>query len=293
MTAKTRLTLEQLRDRAKQRIARFKTNGRDDMAAAIEAVADLLRTSFTYRERAEKAEADKGADPDAAARLARMQAELDEAEAENLRLTELVPPSGAIVLSGDDAKNHTAVKELLAGAKLADPAALKTFFEKAGQLETEVTMTRAEKLFSEAGEAMAKATGQKWKPTVIRDLTKLHGLHLELREATVKKRDAKGKELAETDVVKVPFVRSAAKADEQFVRLDEWVPKNAKDYLAALPDVPEGSTSTSTTSGVRIPAQPGDGAAPKPGTQAEGYMKRAYASPSELRSKQTTGGTAQ
>lgn len=170
--------------------------------------------------------------------------QLDAAKAQGLK-------DGEVKLSAADAKAYAAFQ------------ALNLAPEKISEALTErdaVKATLAER--DRAAEIHAMATAAGFKASVLTDLAKTKGLHLELRETQVQKADGS------TETQKVPHVRYAAKTDAALEPLAAFATRELADYLPSLAAT-AGAGATSQGAGGTAAApltpfagQPAGGAAP-------------------------------
>lgn len=286
MPERTKLTLEQLRQRAAQRITKYKTASNTEIQAATEAIAHLLRDVFKYRERAE-------APPDReneSAVVTRLRGELDAAEEEIDRLSGAAPvvPQGGIILTKEQAEQWTAFQALN-----LEPAKVAERLKVAETLETEKQTTDRKASLRE----WATAAGFK-NPDVFADLVDLKKLHVEARKVTRPKKDAHGNDTTEKETVELPHVRPAADDKAPLVLASDYVSEHAKSYLPALmaetsggeggQGAEGGSGSNGSAPGVRVPVEPGkQGQGVKAGDPAS-YIGRTYVTPSQRRSAAET-----
>lgn len=274
-TGKKRLSFTELRDRARQKIAKFKTATNTEADAAVDAVAELLRDVYKLRNGTPSGQ---GAAPESEA-IATLRRENEELEGEIDRLGALAPKDGEVVLKGDDLKAWQAFTALK--LKPDEISARLDAGAKAVERVTEIDRLAAL-------EAMAKPIGSSAK--LLADFLKARGLVAEMRPATVKKLDAQGRETSETEVKDMPHVRLASETAATPLLITEYVAKHAPEWKVPLAAKVEGDGqgaggNNGNSGGVRFPAQPGGGAPPAPGTYAESYMQHAYATPSEIRKR--------
>lgn len=140
--------------------------------------------------------------------------------AENTALKAKVPADGAVILTGDTAKEYQALAA--AGVPLKDiPAKLtegKTAAEGLAKLTKKENAREAAALMDD---------GAGWDVDVLVDRLERDGLHLEITTATEK---VDGQDV----IVRVPKVRAAADAAAQLVDLSAHAETNWKKYLPSL-----------------------------------------------------------
>lgn len=248
--------LDELKSRARAFLDKYKKG--DGSVDSEAAVAQLLHDNLRARTKVKKLRAGGGS---GSGETAELEADLEAAQAEVLRLTGLVPPAGAVVLTGDKLTEYNEYvklgktpKEL--GDALAEGVTLKT---KDAERERDA-------LFQSAASAVG------YKRSILSALLKDRGLQVVMKDTPVKKRGADGEELSETEIKPMPHVRRADKADEAPVLLTEWVGQHAKEWAGALAESDAAEEhdgaggqpdedgeeargdAVSTRGGVRIPA---------------------------------------
>lgn len=196
----------------------------------------------------------------------RYQKRAQEAERQTAEVRKLLPPEGAVVLTGDEAKAVQKLRE-----QKVDLVKLPDDLKASGELRLKVTA-------QERKTAVSDAAGKKYKSAVLARLLgdtpdgKTIGLPLEFQDTMVKKEDGTG-----FDTVKVPHVR----VGDKLVALDTWMETDQKDWMeVAKASEEEGGTggssggssssSSSSTSSATMPKQTatggggGGGTTPKP-----------------------------
>jgi hypothetical protein len=301
MPAKTRKTLEELRASAKERFLKFRKNGRTDEEAATEAIATLLVDVASYRDtirelRDAAPSSSSGTSNDNGAEVRRLEnrirdleRDLEDRDGEISTLRESLPASGALVLTAEQRKTWDTLNGLLEARKIAA--------DKLGEILTErdtlagkVAESEFAALVDTAGKDIARVAGKPYKPSVLRDIIKSRGLVLENRDVAVPKLDARNKPTTETETVKLPHVRPSGDDKAPWVRLDEYATKHLADYLPAL--TAQDTSTTKQSSGIVIPAQPGNGTAPSR-NPAQTYVDRAYVTPSQRNAARKEASNAQ
>lgn len=158
---------------------------------------------------------------------------------------------GATILTGDDAKEYKAFKDL----KLP-PAEIKTRIEKATTLEATQAKNDRAAILKTAAEALG------YNPDVFTDLVESKGLHVELRDGMVNEKP-----------VKLPYIRPAADDKAPLLLAKDYVGTNLAGYVPALTTKPAagtsgatatGSTATGATGGTQFPAQSGGASTASP-----------------------------
>lgn len=134
-------------------------------------------------------------------------------------------PQGSVVLHGQDLADYNAYKAL------GKPADVKAAVERVGALEAEVAAGKETKLYSDSSKALG------WNEKVLRDLTKLRELSIEIREEQV-------------DGAKKPVVYAKGKAaNAAWEPLATLVNRDAPEYLPALKAVSaDGNSNGSSAS---------------------------------------------
>lgn len=158
---------------------------------------------------------------------------------------------GATILTGDDAKEYKAFKDL----KL--PAAdIKARIEKATTLEASQAKTDRAAVLKTAAEALG------FNAEVFTDLVESKGLHVELRDGMVNDKP-----------VKLPYIRPAADDKAPLLLAKDYVGTNLAGYVPALTTKPTsgaggatatGSSVSGATAGTQFPAQSGGASTASP-----------------------------
>lgn len=191
-------------ERAKRFLARHAGN-------AEAAVSELLRDNKKLRDERRTIRESGPYRPDES-----LQRENAELQTENERLSGLIPPVGAVVLTGDDATAWPKFKALnIAPDKIAE--ALK----ERDTLASQVADRDRKDVITRAAEEL------KWKPTILAKIASAEGLHLEFKDVnqTVDGKQSK---------VSVPHVRLAKDEKATLEPLAEYAKRELKDYLPAL-----------------------------------------------------------
>lgn len=199
---------------------------------ASRVVLKLMRENYKVRERARVAETKV--------------TELDGAK----------PKDGSVVLDGDQAKAWKALVELkLTPEQLsALPTTVKEHGEMKGKLAGLDHAERMGKIATAAG----------FDPKVLGDLTTQHGLHVELREVTVKDETT-----GNSEVQALPHFRKASDANAPLERLDTAAAEKlfGKTYLRALIPEPDAGTEGSSEAAGTQGTAGGSDRTPAPGVQ--------------------------
>lgn len=175
------------------------------------AVSALLRDNRKLRDERRQLREQSPYRPDE--NLSRENAEL---QAENERLSALVPANGAAVLSADDA------------ALLGKFKALNLTPEKVAELQKEHATLTTRIAERDRGDVMTRAAESlKWKPTTLAKVAKAEGLHVEFKDVSETK-DGK------TTKVSVPHVRPASDEKAALEPLADYAKRELGDYLPAL-----------------------------------------------------------
>lgn len=145
-----------------------------------------------------------------------LQRENAELQAENERLSGLIPAAGSVVLSGDDAAAWPKLKALnLSADKLTE------LVREHGTLAARIAERDRQDVVARVAETM------KWKPATLQKIAAAEGLHLEFKDVSETK-DGK------TTKVSVPHVRLAKDEKAALEPLKDFAARELKDYLPAL-----------------------------------------------------------
>jgi hypothetical protein len=207
----------------------------EDLQARAELVRDHVEMLVAKHGSAEEALRVLGGDNvDYRRKLRELNEQVDELE-------ELIPPDGAVVLTGDDAKGYTAIVE-----------ALKTRSDKLTLDKVPARLTRADELEVKLVGSEHKATvttaaqSSKFNSDVLAGLVDdpRNPLALELRDMTVQ-------EGAKQTTVKVPYVRKANDEKAAWEKLSDFAEREWKPWLPALKNVStaQGASGTSGSGG--------------------------------------------
>jgi hypothetical protein len=214
MTTKNRKTLA---DRAKAFLAR---HGGNAEAAIAQALSDL----GVARARLKTIESgEMPYKPDA--RIGELEREVADSETEIDRLSGLIPPTGAIVLTGDDAKAYTDYKAL------GTPADLKKQIDELPTLRTKISDSDTKS----AGEQAAQLLGWNRAATTAAIADK------KLVVSFVAGKDAKGAD------IKIPHVRPASDDKAVPTPLADYVKANAEYLMPSLTAKDAAATGTPVT----------------------------------------------
>lgn len=181
------------------------------------AIAALLKDNLSYRVKLRAARDSAPYKPDDS-----LVQENEQLRGENDRLAALVPASGAVILTGDDAMAWPKYKAL----NLA-PDKITAALTERDTLATQLANRSRREIAVDAAEKLG------YKPTVLADLITTKGLHVEMKDVT-EKQDGK------SVTTKVPHVRPAADEKAAFETLEAYVGRELKDYLPALTAVAAG-----------------------------------------------------
>lgn len=189
----------------------------------------------------------------------RYQKRAQEAERQTVEVRKLLPPEGAVVLTGDEAKAVQKLRE-----QKIDLVKLPDDLKASGELRLKVTA-------QERKTAVSDAAGTKYKATVLARLLgdsadgKTIGLPLEFQDAMVKKEDGSG-----FDTVKMAHVR----VGDKLIPLDTWMETDQKDWLevakASETDNNAGGSSGSSAASGSSSASSGTSTATMPRQTATG-----------------------
>lgn len=228
---------------------------------AESAVTDLLTDNLRYRERLRSAQnTETPYKPDA--RIVELEAEVDKLEGENVRLGNLIPAQGAVVLVGDDVKAYEAFKAL------GKPEDVKKQLEELPVLRGKVATVETSTAATEA----AKLLG--WNPDATVGAINDKGLVVSLVDG----KDKDGK------AIKVPHVRPKADEKAATVPLADWVTTHAAYLTPALTakTTPTGGSGGSSSNGAPqggtpFPAQSAGGTPAATGDPVADFQKNSQA----------------
>ena len=261
-----RYTRDLLKAKAKAFLGRFKE--------AEDAVAELLGEQYKYRDKLRDLRASRGSkevDEADSRRISELERENETLERQIDELSDKIPAKDAVILTGKDAEAWKSFTDL----KL-DPAKLSEIVKENGSLKEKVQSHDFDKLVADAA-ADINGEGVRFNAEALAKVLRAEGLHLELRDVSIKGKDGK------SETKKVPHVRKASEKDAQLKPLHEVAEADLKAWLPSLTAVDgkpngtqQGNNNGGNSGGTRFPAQPASGGRAPSQSTAATVIDRTY-----------------
>lgn len=210
---------------------------RSDLAPREVVVSKGEKNSLVMRLAGEHGSVDNAA-LHLAGRVIRYQKRAQEAERQAAAAKKLVPPADAVVLTGDEAKAITELRN-----QKVDLAKLPTTIKESSELRTQVAL-------SSRKSDLVAAAGKEYKVNVLSKLLgdtpdgKVIGLPIEFRETLVQVTKDDGSKGTETK--RVPYVKAA---DGTVMEMSAWLQQPAQKEWESVLKVVEGEGDETTTGG--------------------------------------------